>query len=217
MTSRITKPAAGNCIDLEAWWPFNNTDNDLSKYDRDPNNSGAAPSEGQNDDSGSYQFGTGNGFTIPSVDGGVLQDTSYGADWSLAAWVQSTGVSDDEALIVGRVGCNGGLYTQSGNYQFAIKTSQANCWSGYAGLVGIPVDTNWHHLAGVYQGGTMRFYADGQLVNTGFIAQIYGYSTTLRIGGTGSRTFNGRVDDVRIYSRAMTPGEIRQVYSEGAY
>ena len=217
VTSRTDKPAAGSCIKLEAWWPFNGSDEDLSYADRDPTSNNGLPSDGQNQSSDAFQFGEGNGFVVPSVDGGVLQDVSYGADWSLAVWAQSTGPSDNEALIVGRVGCNGGLYTQSGFYQFAIKTSNANCWSGSAGLNGIAVDTSWRHLAGVYQGGVMRFYVDGRLVNSGFIAQIYGYSTTMRIGGTGSRVFNGKIDDVRIYSRALSPEEITYIYRGGAY
>lgn len=217
VTSKVSEPVAGSCIQLEAWWPFNSDDTDLSQYGRVPSSNSGTDADGQNDGSGSLQFGNGNGFVVPSVDGGVLQDTSYGADWSIAAWVQSTGPSDNEAVIVGRVGCNGGLYTQGGTYQFAIKTNNGNCWSGAAGLVGIPVDDEWHHLAGVYQGGSMRFYVDGRLAATGFIAQIYGYSTTLRVGGTGARVFNGKVDDVRIYSRAMTPAEVNYVYRGGAY
>lgn len=217
VTSKTTKPVAGSCVQLEAWWPFNDDDGDFSRFGRTPNSNSGTDADGQNDLSGSLQFGDGNGFVVPSVDGGVLQDVSYGADWSIAAWVQSTGPSDNEAVIVGRVGCNGGLYTQGGYYQFAIKTSNGNCWDGAAGLNGIPVDNEWHHLAGVYQGGSMRFYVNGRLAATGFVAQIYGYSTTLRVGGTGSRTFNGKVDDVRIYSRAMTPAEINYVYRGGAY
>ena len=217
VTSKVEKPVAGSCIQLEAWWPFNSDDTDFSQSGREPSQNSGTDSTGQNSASGSLQFGVGNGFVVPSVDGGVLQDVSYGADWSIAAWVQSTGPSDNEAVIVGRVGCNGGLYTNNGNYQFALKTSNGNCWDGSAGLNGIPIDDKWHHLAGVYQGGTMRFYVDGRLAASGFVARIYGYSTTLRIGGTGTRVFNGKVDDVRIYSRAMTPGEITYVFRGGAY
>ena len=161
-TSKVGEPVAGSCIQLEAWWPFNSNDADFSQYGREPNQNSGTDATGQNNSSGSLQFGVGNGFVVPSVDGGVLQNVSYGSDWSIAAWVQTTGTSDNEAVIVGRVGCNGGLYTNDGYYQFAIKTSNGNCWDGSVGLRGVPVDSEWRHLVGVYQGGALRLYVDGR-------------------------------------------------------
>ncbi len=217
LTSKTTTPAAGSCFKLEAWWPFNDNDEDYSFHGRVPNSNSGTLTTGESGFSGAIEFGSGNGFVVPSVDGGVLQDVSFDAYWTIAAWMKSTGDYDDEAIIVGRVGCNGGLYTNDGKYQFAIKTSNGNCWDGSANLDGVPVDDEWHFLVGLYEAGKMTFYVDGEVKSTGFIDKIYGYGTTLRVGGSGSRTFTGKVDDVRILSRAMTPQEIRQLYGAGAY
>ncbi len=217
LTSRTTAPAAGSCVQLEAWWPFNDTTDDFSKYGRIPTTNDGTLTTGESGSSGAIQFGDGNGFVVPSVDGGVLQDVSFDAYWTLAAWVKSTGSYDDEAVIVGRVGCNGGLYTYNGMYTFAIKTNNGNCWDGAASLQGVPVDDKWHFLVGLYEAGKMTFFVDGQVKSTGFIDKIFGYSTTFRLGGTGTRTFTGKVDDVRILSRAMTQQEIRQLYGAHAY
>jgi beta-lactam-binding protein with PASTA domain len=70
----------------------------------------------------------------------------------------------------------------------------------------------WTHLATTYDGANQRFYVNGVLVGTtartGTIAVSNG---AIRIGGNASSTgefFNGMIDEVRIYNRALTAAEI---------
>ena len=77
---------------------------------------------------------------------------------------------------------------------------------------------NWTYIVGTYDGTTMRLYVNGQLENsmstTGTLAQEI---SPLLIGtrlGLPSDTFEGKIDDVRIYNRALTEDEIRQLYEE---
>jgi hypothetical protein len=75
-------------------------------------------------------------------------------------------------------------------------------------------DTDWHHVVGILEGGVMKIYVDGvfntqggsglTVVDSGqyaFIGQQYSDGTTRRF-------FNGAIDDVRIYSRALTASQV---------
>ena len=74
----------------------------------------------------------------------------------------------------------------------------------------------WHHLAAVYDGAEMRLYVDGQLRNgsverSGDIA--YPDEARFVIGGYQDHDailpFVGRIDDVRLWNRALTGAEIK--------
>ena len=69
----------------------------------------------------------------------------------------------------------------------------------------------WQHLAATFDGTTARFYVDGVRGGDPGVSGSVGSSNTWRIGAYGSSPggfFDGLIDDVRIYNRALTPGEI---------
>jgi len=72
----------------------------------------------------------------------------------------------------------------------------------------IPIDQDWRHLAATYDGTTIRGYADGQM--TGSFVQPLNTEGVLQIGkrADNANQFNGAVDDVRVYSKALSQGEI---------
>jgi hypothetical protein len=85
----------------------------------------------------------------------------------------------------------------------------------------------WHHVAVTYDGQVVRLYIDGVQVRNKFIPGT-GPDTTgvepMRIGAenllaeTASRkTFNGLIDEVRIWNRALTEVEIREGYTKGKF
>lgn len=79
----------------------------------------------------------------------------------------------------------------------------------------------WQHVAVTWDGSTAVFYVNG--VNAGednscsgdlpdSDNDVYiGYG----VGISGPRPFDGSIDDVRIYDRALTSGEILQLYADG--
>ncbi|MGB4833679.1 MAG: LamG domain-containing protein, partial [Candidatus Moraniibacteriota bacterium] len=78
-------------------------------------------------------------------------------------------------------------------------------------------DNAWHLVTGVYDGANLIIYVDG--VNTGQTAAagitMPSTTNTLQIGGncTGNPHYwNGTIDDVRVYSRALSVDEISQLY-----
>ncbi len=93
-------------------------------------------------------------------------------------------------------------------------------WSSAA--VNLPTN-QWVHYACGYDGSNIRIYVNG--VDSGVLTPMTGSLLTttgqsLEIGmenATGSgREFNGKIDDVRIYNRALTAGEVASLHNSGA-
>jgi hypothetical protein len=76
--------------------------------------------------------------------------------------------------------------------------------------VRVPVGV-WCHLAGVYDGSSVSIYVNGALAAThaSAVKPIDG-SSPLEIGiSHGGHSFNGSLDDVRIYARALSAAEVK--------
>ncbi len=71
---------------------------------------------------------------------------------------------------------------------------------------------SWQHVAATYDGGRVRLYVNGELVGNAPVAEILSTDGALRIGGGdlwwSDEGFKGRIDEVRVYNRALGAGEI---------
>lgn len=79
------------------------------------------------------------------------------------------------------------------------------------GTATLPLNT-WSHLAGTYDGTTMRLYVNGALVASRIESRPFGTSSSaLTIGGDPvyGQYFAGLLDDVRFYNRALSAPEIQ--------
>ncbi|HOU14788.1 MAG TPA: PKD domain-containing protein [Anaerolineae bacterium] len=117
-------------------------------------------------------------------------------------------------------------YSTSPNGEVFLRLSGGNyevgSWNGtsYGASYAIPSsDLNqWIHLAGVYDGSNWILYRNGQEVarqasGTGAVPVNSNWAIGAR--GTGTeRFFQGTIDEVEIYARALTPQEIAR-YSLG--
>ena len=142
---------------------------------------------------------------------------------TVAAWIQRTGdcpITADTCMIVNKehdyeVGI------RSGNtLQWAIKPA-GGTWFWHNTSIVIP-QGKWTHVAVAYDGAGVysyrdgalgeRFdYANGNLERSGAVLRISG-----RLSQPSGSTFNGLIDEVRIYSEALTAYQIQQMYAEGA-
>jgi hypothetical protein len=80
-----------------------------------------------------------------------------------------------------------------------------------SGTTAVPVD-HWSYLALTYDGATLRLYVDGRLVSSHDAkGSIQTPDTPLWIGGNRpyGEHFHGRIDEVRVYNRALGQDEIR--------
>lgn len=77
----------------------------------------------------------------------------------------------------------------------------------------------WHHAAVTYDGATVKLYLDGQLDGSKATALL---NTALDANGLtiglrpGTAVFNGKIDEVQIFNRALTQAEIQATYYAGA-
>ena len=78
------------------------------------------------------------------------------------------------------------------------------------GIAALSLNT-WSHLAATYDGTTIRLYVNGVEAGTAAGAGALPESANpLRIGGNAvwGEYFKGRIDEVRIYNRALSAAEI---------
>jgi hypothetical protein len=101
----------------------------------------------------------------------------------------------------------------SGTMRFAITTNSNGAESGANGPIGLP--SGWHHAAVVLADDTMRIrlYMDGTQVASGTTALLprnMGVTNQNWLGRSQwpDPYFNGSIDDFRIYSRALSDGEV---------
>jgi hypothetical protein len=70
-------------------------------------------------------------------------------------------------------------------------------------------DDQWHHVAAVYDGSMLYLYVDGRLdACKSASGDLRVSSSNVYIGGSPSQSFNGLVDDVLVYNRALSKTEI---------
>ncbi|MFB9325718.1 alkaline phosphatase family protein [Paenibacillus aurantiacus] len=156
---------------------------------------------------------------------GKTASTTFGSatDYSVAFWIQSSGVSGDPAIIGNKnwnSGANAGwvLSLQSNgslkwNYTPAGQTRTDATISGVA-------DGTWHYIAITHnRDGAAKFYKDGQLVNTVNIAAKTGsidttYGTNIAQDGTGAYGYalNAKLDEFQLFKRELSEGEIAALY-----
>lgn len=101
-------------------------------------------------------------------------------------------------------------------FEFAIRTGAGNKW---VQSNTIPVQNVWYYVVGTYDGSSLKIYVDGVLEkSTIFSGNIIGSNYPLDIGRraiTNDRYFNGTIDEVNIYSSALTAEEIQNIYIAG--
>ena len=81
---------------------------------------------------------------------------------------------------------------------------------GLLGPSALPLNT-WSHLAMTWDGLTMRLYVNGtQVSSSALTGTAQTSSSALRIGGNAvwPEWFNGVIDEVRVYNRALSAAEI---------
>ena len=99
----------------------------------------------------------------------------------------------------------------SGSYTF-FNVSLANGNGIGTGASGSATTNQWFHLAGTYDGSTLRTYENGALKSSASVTGLLRSSPNpLYIGrdfAIPSAQFYGLIDEVSIYNRALSAGEI---------
>ena len=154
---------------------------------------------------------------------GVLMPT---AAITVEAWIYANAWTTEEwrGTIVGKdqMGPDSGWVLRTGDNGRAtfVIANSANQWPT-AMTAQLMVTGQWYHLAGTYDGNTIRTYINGVERASGDDAAAPGIAASacsVRIGASGgfpSRYFNGRIDDVRIWNVARTAAQIQADMNRG--
>lgn len=97
---------------------------------------------------------------------------------------------------------------------------EAGSWTGpYGGALArhvAPGYDTWNHIAGVYDGAAWRLYRNGELVDSrpneqGAVTVPDDWAIGAHPNGK-ERRFVGDIDDVRLYGRALSADEVREIW-----
>ena len=150
------------------------------------------------------------------LDSGTLEPTTV----TVAAWVKAPSSPGSNRYILGKGGqaCSAAsyaLYTRGGGLYFYVY-NPATSYRLSPGAGTWVWDGEWHHVVGTYDGSYVRLYVDGAEIGTGTPTSIaigYGLTPTDDFfvgayGGTCDLYFNGLIDEVGIWNRALSADEV---------
>lgn len=160
---------------------------------------------------------SGNALHFDGVNDWVTVNDSASLDLStgltLEAWVYPQSLNSPGKTVILKEKSGGEVYALYAREDTNLPASYLNDGGGYHGVFGLKALTlnQWAHLVGTYDGKYQRLYVNGSQVAQQAQSSLIQQSTgVLRIGGNSlwSEFFNGYIDEVRIYNRALTPEEV---------
>lgn len=224
-------PAAANAdhwrIPLAGYWPLDEGSGQVARDwsgHRNHGQLGSTPGADDNDPtwiSGIFGFGgalrfDGSDFiAIPSSPS--LEPSRI----TVEAWFRRAGSPGSYRYLVSKGGqdCEAGSYglytTDSGNLAFYVY--DGSTWTRSPQGDQSVWDGRWHHAAGTFDGTAVRLFVDGKQVGAGTPAGTeIGYGLPVESASIGayrascSLLFEGDMDGVRIWSRALPVADIWQ-------
>lgn len=208
--------------DLVAWYRF------------DADNSGLILDATGNDNNGVCSVGT----TCPAFtgtdgrpagafnfagDGNYIELANEGefdfrSNFSVALWMKAGNLGRSWAQLIGKGDSAWAIERQSGSNNLSFTTFAPAPDNLFAATN--VADGQWHHVAAVYDGQSKRLYIDGNLVaQRSFSSLVSTNNINVRLGYNSEYTsgqYDGLLDDVRIFKRALSVQDIVQIVSEGA-
>lgn len=170
---------------------------------------------------------------------GYPDSLNFSTSFTLSAWVKpgSLPVADSDMMIVSR-------FSIFDNWEFALMFSTYYSIVNKFGLVAssdgarggdyaatryassAATTNQWYHVVGVYNSSnqTLDMYLNGSLNNGNLEGTI---PSSIEAGGSNALVaigdkldgdadyFTGLIDEVRIYDRVLSSGEIQQLYNMG--
>jgi hypothetical protein len=132
---------------------------------------------------------------------------------TVEAWVRPTALSGWQTVVLKEVagGLIYSLYSNSDASRPSTWIRHGGSERGLNGTAALAVNT-WTHLAVTYDGANVRLYVNGaQVASRAQTGAINTSTGALRIGGNviWGEYFSGLIDEVRIYSRALTAAQIQ--------
>ena len=200
---------------LVAYYPFSGNANDASGNGNDGTPQGAVPTADRFGNSNSaYAFDGANDYI-------VCTDMNLANTATISVWAYPVG------LVGSLVSKYNGQVVNCG-YEFIYHNDNSLGLYAHVGYVGDPNNdifpsgmtmltlNSWSHCLLVLNNGEARIYLNGVLkytqANVNPTSQNHDNVLLGRSVG-GGNVFNGALDDIRIYNRALSPSEVQQLYA----
>ena len=176
-------------------------------------------------------FGGAASFNAPGADGnsvinfGNMAGANFGvSDFTLSAWIKTFSTSS-QFILSKRPVCNHSsfwnLYLSGGKPLIELDgDSGATNYKTFAGTQQVN-DGQWHHILFIRNQNNLALYADGIMIGsaTSGIANLSS-TANLTLNGnpcsTSANVFQGQIDEVGIWSRALNSKEVVQLYRRGS-
>jgi hypothetical protein len=144
---------------------------------------------------------------------------------TVSAWVRHAGSPGAYRYILakGATGCTAaayGLYTgPGGGLEFYVSKDRGTAYARSVDAGTRVWDGSWHLVVGTFDGDVIRLYVDGTEIGTGVsypgpLVYRLPDSNDLYIGnypGCQEHEFHGVIDDVTVWSGALTPSQVRHL------
>ncbi len=209
---------------LVGWWPFNGNAIDESVNTNDGTVNGATLTADRFGSVNSAYSFNGINQKVVIADHNTLSFTNSIYSFSYWAKINSNIITSGAAIY-----CKYGI---TSNFEYANVLYSSNSLNfgsgnlaGTCGAQGGSANTttlynNWHHFVFVADGlNGSKTFVDGTLVNTGVYTACSGGNGNgnlyFGMGGGWNQQFyyNGLIDDIGIWNRALTPSEITGLYN----
>jgi Concanavalin A-like lectin/glucanases superfamily/Secretion system C-terminal sorting domain len=206
---------------LKAYYPFNGNANDESGNGNDAVVDGATLTTDRfGNDTSAYEF---DGFN-DWINTKKIFDYKYRtlSVWAKAYDIKGTGPNENIVVSQNSNGLKYGLIKLVfGNSKLYLKAGGETNFHTYLS----PIDSSWYHFVLIRDGSQTIYYINNVMIgtnNSGTVGSISYPNDTLIIGmgrriilGMFNGAFDGKIDDIRIYNRALNPREVDMLYHEG--
>jgi hypothetical protein len=209
---------------LVALWKFNETGG-TTAFDNSGNNHHGSLENGTLFTSGKFNNAAEFDGQDDRISAGSFDITS-GSGLSIVAWIRADDFGTSDARIISKaIGTTTNDHywmlstISSGGIKLRFRLRTNGITTTYIASSGNIFPGVWTHVAATWDGSAMRLYKDGILVgNTGKGGSINTNSNVkVAIGnqpdGAGSRPFDGRIDELAVYNKALTQSEIGNMTS----
>jgi hypothetical protein len=160
--------------------------------------------------SGALQFNGTDEVTAPDL--GASNPSFDGASFTIAFWFKTTAGPNSVMVGLGRYrDCRIG-WNPAGSLNCTLDGSNSNLTNSTA-----INDGSWHHAAFTVTPSQQVIYIDGVQKISGNIGSTENTPNAVTMGNRAwnDTPFNGTLDDVRVYGRALSAGEISQLFALG--
>jgi hypothetical protein len=207
---------------LVGWWPFNSNANDESGNGNNGVVNGATLSTDRFGNSNSTYDFNGTSDFINIIDNPSMHNQSF----SISTWLYGTNYNGFRQILSKSYGTsvNESINLLVNNLPIWNVTAQVGGAGYYGTLLQSPnmiSENNWHLMCYIYRGigQTQELYIDGVIVASNIASTGAQYdSNPLTFGAQLENNiisyfFKGKLDDIGIWNRALTPAEIQALYT----